>query len=235
MFFISSTINPFHVHGFKSSLQMEGQMERRNRKWLWLVLKKRKRKKKVKLKGLERKSVGTVTSIRYAWAVDVFSLRRVKAQQDVPGWFVYFSLSFPCPLFQHSWEPLNKPRYVPALYGTSTSIPENHEMITVHHGLLHGGDSTIWIPRCSCCSISITLEERQAPECWNCSRIAKVPKWLQESIAHLKWCVSLSAGVRLLKAVSSIGFFLRIDGADLATEHYHVICLVSISSPTASN
>lgn len=39
-----------------------------------------KKKWKEKLKGLEIKSVGTVTSIKYAWAVDVFSMCRVKAQ-----------------------------------------------------------------------------------------------------------------------------------------------------------
>lgn len=74
------------------------------------------------------------------------------------------------------------------------------------------------------------------PDWWNCSRISNVPKWLQKSIAHLKWCVSLSAGVRLLKPLSSfssIGFLLRIDGTNVATEHYHVICLVSFSFPNS--
>lgn len=58
--------------------------------WFW-------KKRKEKLKGLERKSVGTVTSIRYAWAEDVFSLCWVKAQQDVPAWL--YTLS--CPSYAH--------------------------------------------------------------------------------------------------------------------------------------
>lgn len=55
------------------------------------------KKRKEKLKGLERKSVGTVTSIRYAWAVDVFSMCRVKAQQDIPGWLCASA----CPSYAH--------------------------------------------------------------------------------------------------------------------------------------
>lgn len=57
----------------------------------------KKKKSKEKLKGLGRKSVGTVTSIRYAWAIDVFSMCRVKAQQDVPGWLCTSA----CPSYAH--------------------------------------------------------------------------------------------------------------------------------------
>lgn len=70
-------------------------MERRNRKWPWLVIKKSKKK----LKGSERKPVGTVTSIRYAWAVDVFSMCRVKAQQGFPRWLCTTA----CPSYAHEF------------------------------------------------------------------------------------------------------------------------------------
>lgn len=143
-------------------------------------------------------------------------------------------LSFLCPPFQHSWEPPDKLKHILALYRNWNlmshfhfcTFHETHNVSTTHHGLLNGEDSTIW-NLCSCCN---TLKETD-PDWWKCSMIVKVPKGLQRSIAHLKWCVSLSAGVRLLKPLSS--FLLRIDGADFATEHYHVICLVSFSFPNS--
>lgn len=95
---------------------------------------------------------------------------------------VYFSLSFLCQPFQHSWKPQNKPKHVPAFLLKSKSKAR----FLLYLGLFNEGDSRIWTPQCSCCNISVALQENPNPDWWNCGRISKVPERLQKSITHLK-------------------------------------------------
>lgn len=152
--------NPFHLHGFKFYLQMEEQMERRNRKWPWLVLEKKK------LREIERFSEEVCRdSDKHKVCMGSRCVFHVSGKSTAGcSWVaVYLSMSFLCPLFQHSWEPLHKLKYVRVLYWYLNLIANFHFHIWKAQYVRRASRIQIWRRfyhldswvYCSCCNNSI--------------------------------------------------------------------------------